>query len=91
MWMTRPHVPTWAADVVIAVAVAAVLLTVGASGDVPSTGTAPVGYALLIMGGLALVARRGAPVLVLLLTGACAVGYQALGFDVPAIAFLVAV
>ncbi|MFD0592316.1 hypothetical protein ACFQZ4_06860 [Catellatospora coxensis] len=41
--------------------------------------------------GLALVARRRALVAVLVVTGLCAVGHQALGFDVPAVAFLFAV
>ena len=42
-------------------------------------------------GGLALAARRRAPVAVLAVTGLCAVGYQAVGFDVPAVAYLFAV
>ncbi len=46
---------------------------------------------LLAAGGLALAARRRAPVAVLAVTGLCAVGYQAAGFDVPAVAYLVAV
>jgi signal transduction histidine kinase len=51
----------------------------------------PVGYALLVAGGLALVARRWAPVVVLAVTGLCALGYQAVGFDVPVVAYLFAV
>ncbi|MZE78408.1 sensor histidine kinase, partial [Streptomyces sp. SID5475] len=35
--------------------------------------------------------RRRAPVPVLAVTGLCAVGYQAAGFDVPAVAYLFAV
>jgi signal transduction histidine kinase len=46
---------------------------------------------LLVAGGLALAARRRAPVAVLAVTGLCAVGYQAAGFDVPAVAYLFAV
>ncbi|MEU5942349.1 histidine kinase [Micromonospora sp. NPDC047548] len=42
-------------------------------------------------GGLSLAARRRAPVPVLAVTGLCAVGYQVVGFDVPAVAFLFAV
>jgi signal transduction histidine kinase len=45
----------------------------------------------LVAGGLALAARRRAPVAVLAVTGLCAVGYQAVGFEVPAVAFLFAV
>jgi len=46
---------------------------------------------LLAVGGLALAARRRAPVKVLAVTGLCAVGYQATGLDVPAVAYLFAV
>jgi signal transduction histidine kinase len=45
----------------------------------------------LIIGGLALVARRRAPVTVLAVTGLCALAYQAIGFDVPVVAYLFAV
>lgn len=38
-----------------------------------------------------MVARRRAPVAVLAVTGFCALGYQAVGFDVPAVAYLFAV
>ncbi|WP_066359944.1 sensor histidine kinase [Herbidospora mongoliensis] len=77
------------ADWVIAVGVAATLLVTGLS----ELATLPdlLGYALLGAGGLALVARRRAPVAVLAVTGLCAVGYQAAGYDVPAVAFLFAV
>ncbi|MFC4017105.1 sensor histidine kinase [Micromonospora sp. GCM10011542] len=78
-------------DWVIAVCVAAVLLVAGLSGDRPATAVDPLGFALLVAGGLALAARRRAPVAVLAATGVCAVGYQAVGFDVPAVAFLFAV
>ncbi|MFC7613295.1 sensor histidine kinase [Actinokineospora soli] len=50
-----------------------------------------VGYALLAVGALVLVAHRRAPVVVLVVSGASALGYQALGVDVPAIAYLFAV
>lgn len=36
-------------------------------------------------------ARRRSPISVLAVTGLCAVGYQAAGFDVPAVAYLFAV
>jgi signal transduction histidine kinase len=76
---------------VIAVGVAATLLIAGLSRQHPSTSLDPLGYALLIAGGLSLAARRWAPVTVLVVTGLCALGYQAVGFDVPAVAYLFAV
>lgn len=81
----------------IAAGVAVVLLVTGLSGQryggVPVVSGVPavVGYVLLAVGGLALVARRIAPVAVLVVTGVCAVGYQAAGFRVFAVAYLVAV
>lgn len=51
----------------------------------------PVGWVLLVVGGLAPVAAGRAPVAVLAVTGSTALAYQALGVDVPAVAFLVAV
>ncbi|MFE9884628.1 histidine kinase [Streptomyces scopuliridis] len=78
-------------DGAIAVGVAATLLIAGLSGHDSTTNLDPLGYALLTAGGLALAARRRAPVPVLAVTGLCAVGYQAAGFDVPAVAFLFAV
>ncbi|WP_095756735.1 sensor histidine kinase [Streptomyces xinghaiensis] len=87
----RFGVPAGAADGLIAVGVAAVLLVTGVSGQQSATGPAPLGHGLLAAGGLALAARRRAPVPVLAVTGLCAVGYQAAGFDVPAVAYLFAV
>jgi signal transduction histidine kinase len=78
-------------DAAIATGVAATLLVAGLSGGHRATDAGLLGYALLVAGGLALVARRRAPVAVLAVTGLCAVGHQALGFDVPAVAFLFAV
>ncbi|MFC7641204.1 hypothetical protein ACFQX6_09595 [Streptosporangium lutulentum] len=75
----------------IAVGVAATLLVTGLSGQHSATYLDLFGFALLAAGGLGLVARRRAPVLVLAVTGLCAVGYQAAGFDVPAVAYLFAV
>jgi signal transduction histidine kinase len=57
----------------------------------PLPGPAAPTLALLLAGGLALAARRRAPVAVLAATGACALGQQVLGADVPAAAFVVAV
>ncbi|MFD7631275.1 sensor histidine kinase [Streptomyces sp. NPDC059851] len=76
---------------VIAVGVAAALLVTGLSQEGSATGRAVLGYALLVAGGLALAARRRAPVAVLGATGLCSLGYQAAGFDVPAVAYLFAV
>ncbi len=81
----------WIGDWAIAVGVAAVLLITALTRQPSPTETRPLGYALLVAGGLALAARRRAPVAVLVATGACALGSQALGFDVPAVAFLFAV
>jgi signal transduction histidine kinase len=78
-------------DWVIAVGVAAILLVTGLSGQRSATIPDLLGYVLLTVGGLALVARRRAPVPVLAVTGLCAVGYQAAGVDVPAVAYLFAV
>ncbi|RKR86608.1 signal transduction histidine kinase [Micromonospora pisi] len=78
-------------DGAIAVCVAATLLVAGLSGHRSGTDLDLLGFALLAAGGLALAARRRAPVGVLAVTGLCAVGYQAVGFDVPAVAFLFAV
>ncbi len=78
-------------DGAIAVGVAAALLVAGLSGHDSTTGVDLLGCALLAAGGLALAAARRAPVPVLAVTGLCAVGYQAAGFDVPAVAFLFAV
>ncbi|SDI59554.1 sensor histidine kinase [Nonomuraea jiangxiensis] len=87
----RFGVPAGVTDWVIAVGVAAALLVTGLSGQHAGTYLDLVGHALLTAGGLALVARRRAPVLVLAVTGVCAAGYQAAGFDVPAVAYLFAV
>ncbi|WP_137991849.1 sensor histidine kinase [Streptomyces vilmorinianum] len=75
----------------IAAGVAAFLLVTGLSGDHSPTHLDPLGYVLLTAGGLALAARRRAPLVVLAVTGLCALGYQALGIDVPAVAYLFAV
>lgn len=75
----------------IAVCVAATLLITGLSEQDPAGDLDLLGYALLAAGGLALAARRRAPIPVLAVTGLCAVGYQAVGFDVPAVAYLFAV
>ncbi|MFL6123841.1 sensor histidine kinase [Actinophytocola sp.] len=83
--------PFGVTDWAIAAGVTAILLVTGLSGQHPATNLGPLGYALLAASGLALAARRRAPVPVLAVTGLCAVGYQAVGFDVPAVAYLFAV
>lgn len=83
----RAGVRDWA----IAAGVAATLLVTGLTGENSGARLDVLGYVLLIAGGLALAARRRAPVPVLAATGLCAVGYQAVGFDVPAVAYLFAV
>ncbi len=81
----RIRVPAGVADWAIAAGVAALLLGTGWSGEHPGTGPDLIGYALLAAGGLALAALRRAPLVVLAVTGLCAVGYQAAGFDVLAV------
>ncbi|MDN0199247.1 histidine kinase [Streptomyces sp. S.PNR 29] len=87
----EPGVRARVGDWVIAAGVAGVLLVTGLPGQPSATSQDLLGYALLTTGGLALAARRRAPVAVLAVTGLCAVGYQAVGFDVPAVAYLFAV
>ncbi|NKY34958.1 sensor histidine kinase [Nocardia speluncae] len=80
-----------ATDWAIAGAVATVLLATGFTVAEPPTVLAPLGYALLIAGGLVLAAHRTNPVPVLTASGLCVLGYHACGFDVAAVPFLVAV
>jgi signal transduction histidine kinase len=87
----RFGVPAGIRDWVIAVGVAAALLAAGLSGQHNTTRVDLLGYVLLAAGGLALVPRRRSPIPVLVITGLCAVGYQAAGFDVPAVGYLFAV
>ena len=78
-------------DWVIAVGVAAVLLVTALAEDHPTPDLDVLGYALLVTSGLALAAGRRAPVPVLAVTGLCALGSAAVGFEVPAVAYLFAV
>ncbi|MGV4889465.1 sensor histidine kinase (plasmid) [Streptomyces viridosporus] len=87
----EPGVRVGAGDWGVAVGVAAALLVTGLSGQRSAANLEVLGYALLTVGGLALAVRRRAPVAVLGVTGLCAVGHQAVGFDVPAVAYLFAV
>jgi Signal transduction histidine kinase len=91
MRIARPGVPAGVLDWAIAAGVAAVLLVTGLSGPDGGAAPAPLGYVLLAAGGLALGVRRRYPVAVLAVTGLCVAGYQAAGFDVPAVAYLFAV
>ncbi|NUW39401.1 sensor histidine kinase [Nonomuraea rhodomycinica] len=91
MSTARPGVRAGVVDWAIAAGVAATLLFTGVSGRHSAAYADVLGYALLAAGGLALAARRRAPLVVLAVTGLCAAGYQAAGFDVPAVAYLFAV
>lgn len=77
-------------DWAIAIGVTASLLVAALSEPRPAITLDPLGFALLLTGGLALAAGRVAPVIVLAVAGASALGYLAAGFQVPAVAFLVA-
>ncbi len=76
---------------VIAVCVAAVLLITGLAGEHTASGLDLLGYGLLVTSGLALAGSARAPVPILAVTALCVVGYNAAGFDVPAVAYLFAV
>ena len=87
----RFGLPAGVTDGTIALGAAALLLGTGLSGEPPGTDLDVLGYVLLAAGGLALVARRRAPLAVLAVTGVCAVGYLAVGFDALSVPYLVAV
>ncbi|MFD3513409.1 histidine kinase [Streptomyces sp. NPDC058657] len=91
MRTTGPGARAVVIDWATAVGVATALLLAGLSGQRSTAAPELAGYALLVAGGLALVWRRRAPLLVLALTGLSGAGYQAAGFDVPAVAYLFAV
>ncbi|BCB91808.1 two-component sensor histidine kinase [Phytohabitans suffuscus] len=76
---------------VIAVGVAAALLIAALAADHPATDLDMLGYVLVVVSGLALAGSRQAPIPVLVFTGLCALGYNAIGFEVPAVAYLFAV
>ncbi|MGW7663174.1 sensor histidine kinase [Streptomyces sp. NPDC054756] len=87
----RFAVPAGVTDGATALAVAALMLGTGLSGPHPSGGRELLGSVLLAGGGLALGARRRAPLAVLVITGLCAVGYLGAGFEALAVSYLVAV
>ncbi|MFC3992416.1 sensor histidine kinase [Actinoplanes siamensis] len=78
-------------DWLLGVGVAATLVVGGLAERPAASGSVLLGYTLLALAGLALTARRRAPVTVLVVTGLCTVAYQATGFTVFAVAYLVAV
>ncbi|MBO2446462.1 sensor histidine kinase [Actinomadura barringtoniae] len=75
----------------IAIGVAATLLFTALVEDRSTSEVDVLGYALLLASGLALAGVRRAPVVVLVATAVFALGYQAAGFDVPGVAYLIAV
>ncbi|MFD3706122.1 sensor histidine kinase [Nocardia sp. NPDC058658] len=85
--MSRARVVDW----MIAVGVAAILLVTGLTKEHSGSPLDLLAYGLLVVSGLALIERRRAPIAVLIVTGLCAFGYQALDVDMPAVAFLFAV
>ncbi|MFI6040918.1 hypothetical protein ACIA8C_04745 [Nocardia sp. NPDC051321] len=87
MSRARVGIAEWA----VAAAVTAVLLVAGLSAHREPTAVGVLGYALLIIAGLTLTAARQAPFAVLAISGSAVLGYQAIGFEAPAIGFLVAV
>ncbi|MFI0827570.1 sensor histidine kinase [Streptomyces roseolus] len=87
----RFAVPAGVTDWAIALGVAALLLGTGLFGPHPAGGRGVLGCALLAAGGLALAARRRAPLVVLAVTGLSAVGCLGAGFQVLAVSYLVAV
>ncbi|MEV8021415.1 histidine kinase [Streptomyces sp. NPDC086554] len=78
-------------DWVIAFGVAATLLVTALAEDHSAKDLSSLGYALVAASGLALIGRRRIPLPVLVVTGLCVVGYNAAGFEVPAVAYLFAV
>ncbi|MGW3249931.1 sensor histidine kinase [Streptomyces fungicidicus] len=87
----RPALPAGVTDWTIAAGVTALLLGTGLSGPHPDGGRELLGAALLAAGGMVLAARRRAPLVVLAVTGLCAAGHQAAGFELLAVSYLVAV
>lgn len=81
--MSRPRL----LDCLIAAGVTAFLVIAALSAATPE----PLAYVPLTAGGLVLAAAGRAPRTVLAVTAMCALGHQALGLDVPAVAYLFAV
>ncbi|MFE5212665.1 sensor histidine kinase [Streptomyces sp. NPDC056600] len=90
----RLRVPPAAVDAMTALGAAALLVVGGLSEGGLSEGGGRLGVpTLVLLGacGLALAARRRAPLPVLVVTALCALGYQAAGAEVLAVPYLVAV
>jgi signal transduction histidine kinase len=87
--MRRPRIGT--RDMVSAVGVAVTLLAAVLSRPDVETGSDLLGYGLVAVSALALVASRRYPIVALAATGSCGWAYQSLGLDVPVVAFLFAV
>ncbi|GIF39089.1 sensor histidine kinase [Actinoplanes xinjiangensis] len=79
------------ANWLIAIGVTGVVLTSVLTQQRPATVRDVLACLLVVTSGLALAALRRAPIVVLVVTGVCVVGYTVAGFAVPALAFLVAV
>jgi signal transduction histidine kinase len=80
-----------ATDWILGGAVAAALLITGLAGRQPAAPIDYLGCLLMILGGAVLVALSRLPVLVLVISGLCALGTLAAGWQVPALGYLVAV
>ncbi|WP_203928449.1 sensor histidine kinase [Virgisporangium ochraceum] len=84
--MERRAVPVWAQDALLALVVAAMqvqgtLAKPAEEGSRPLTDLGHLGYVLLVVSGLALVARRRWPVAVFVTTAACSLAYYVVGFS----------
>jgi signal transduction histidine kinase len=84
--MERRAVPVWAQDALLALVVAAMqvqgtLAKPAEEGARPLTDLGHLGYVLLAVSGLALVARRRWPVAVFVTTAACSLAYYVVGFS----------
>ncbi|GIJ68501.1 two-component sensor histidine kinase [Virgisporangium ochraceum] len=78
--------PVWAQDALLALVVAAMqvqgtLAKPAEEGSRPLTDLGHLGYVLLVVSGLALVARRRWPVAVFVTTAACSLAYYVVGFS----------
>ncbi|WP_026412579.1 sensor histidine kinase [Actinomadura oligospora] len=77
-------------DWLVAAFLAAALLITAAGEGHPAVGLDLCGYALIVVSGLAMAFVRRAPIPVLFTAWMCVAGYQAVGFEVPAVAYLFA-
>ncbi|MEV5573399.1 histidine kinase [Spirillospora sp. NPDC052269] len=77
-------------DWLIAVLLAGALLITAAGEGHAAVGLDLCGYALIVVSGLSMAFVRRAPIPVLFTAWTCVAGYQAVGFEVPAVAYLFA-